>query len=130
MKLANIKNILLEHISFDSPRATAVNLGLIILLLALIPTSTIIKAPTLCIFKTIILPAAFHSHCPSSGLFMDCNCPACGLIRSTSRLLHGDIQGSINHNRMGIFVLLLMLYLIAINSLKAFKGSSDKDQGA
>ncbi|MFH0870671.1 MAG: DUF2752 domain-containing protein [archaeon] len=128
MKITKIKRILLEHISFDSPRAVAINLTLILVLLAIIPTSAINNAPATCIFKTIILPAVFHE-CPSSGIFRDCECPGCGLTRSVSRLLHGDIAGSIDYSRMGIVVLLVMLYLTAINGAKAFKGSWDKDLG-
>lgn len=126
---AGIKKILLEHISFDSPRAIAINLAIILMLLAIIPTSAISRSPTGCIFKTIILPAVFHG-CPESGIFKGCECPGCGLTRSVSRLLHGDITGSMDLNRMGIFVLLLMLYLMTINGIRAFRGSSGKGQAA
>jgi hypothetical protein len=109
------KKVLLDVVSFNNPQVIFFNLFLVLLILAIIPTSVLSNSPSRCVFKTIILPIVFHGHCPTSGYFIDCNCPACGLTRGMSRLLHGDLAGAYAFNRMVFAVFGIIVVLIIQN---------------
>jgi hypothetical protein len=110
-----------DCISFNSPKAIIFNLALILLLLAIIPTFYLERSPVTCIFKSTILPLVFHHNCPTEGFFADCNCPACGLTRAMSRLLHGDLQGALEYNLLIVPVSLTILFLLVTNLVKLRK---------
>lgn len=118
---SKLKNFLLDLISFNSPQAIAVNLFLIFLILAILPTEWLTYSPVKCIFKHVILPIVFHGNCPSFGLFANCECPACGMTRGMSRLLHGDINGALNYNGLVIILFIVMIIVFAINLVKSIK---------
>lgn len=114
-KISRLKNIFFNVLSFGTPQAIVFNLLSIIILLAAIPTHYLDKFPGKCIFKTVILPLIFRGNCPKTGLFAGCECPACGLTHAMSRLLHGDLTGAWQYNKMVFIVLPLMVTLIIIN---------------
>jgi hypothetical protein len=117
---SKLNKFFFELISFSTPLARVINLSLIILILAVVPTGLLYHNPVKCVFKTVILPVIFDN-CPTSGFFMDCNCPACGMTRGMSRLLHGDLIGAWNFNRMVFIVFLVMLIIIIKDSRVAYK---------
>ena len=88
------------------------------MLLAIVPTDFLIYSPIKCVFKNIILPFLFNGNCPTTGIFADCECPACGLTRGMSRLLHGDISSAIEYNFLVIPVFIVMIFVITINLIK------------
>lgn len=98
-----------------------INLSSILLLLALVPTRIIESAPKLCVFKNIIIPLFFQGHCPITGFFLDCSCPACGLTQAMSHLLHGEVSIAWGYNKGIFLVLLVMISLMAINGWKWYK---------
>ncbi|MBN2459767.1 DUF2752 domain-containing protein [Candidatus Woesearchaeota archaeon] len=121
MKPAKLKKIVLDLISFNTPQAIVFNLVVILLVLALLPTSTITTFPSSCIFKNFILPAVYHGDCPDSGLFAGCECPACGLTRAMSRLLHGDFAGAWDFNPLVFLVFPAMLAMIGLNLKRSLR---------
>lgn len=42
-------------------------------------------------------------------------CPLCGLCRSISSLLHGDLAASLRYHPLGVIVTVLLVYLTALN---------------
>jgi hypothetical protein len=120
-RILRAKKIILDIISFNTPVAIVFNLLLIIFLLAVLPAPVLEMSPFKCVFKTIILPAVFLGNCPTTGLFALCNCPACGLLRGVSRLLHGDLAGALALNKLSVIVLLVMIALIIANFTKIAK---------
>ncbi|MFA6461275.1 MAG: DUF2752 domain-containing protein [Candidatus Woesearchaeota archaeon] len=69
----------------------------------------------------MIIPLFFHNHCPITGFFSGCNCPACGLTRAMSHLLHGEVSLAWGYNKGVFLVLLVMISLIVINAWKWYK---------
>ncbi len=120
-ELNKLKFIFLDFLSFDSPQAKVLNLSFILIILRIIPTNLLSASPVKCIFKTNLLPLVFKGHCPVSGIFGGCNCPACGMTRGMSRLLRGDLIGAWNFNKIVFLVFLVMVVLIAINLLEVVK---------
>lgn len=116
-----IKNVFLDLVSFGSPQAIVFNLLSIFLILGIAPTESIKYFPSRCIFKTLILPLILGGKCPDSGFFVDCNCPACGLTRAMSRLLHGDLIGAWNFNKLVFLVFIIMVVLFVVNLIKTIR---------
>jgi len=112
------KTSIIEFLSFGSPRAVVYNLSAILLALAIVPTAFLGRLPVKCIWKSYVIPLFFKHNCPTSGIFTDCRCPACGLTRGVSSILHGEFSVGQNYNRLSIFVLLFMIGLIIYNLLK------------
>jgi len=112
------KTSIIEFLSFGSPRAVVYNLSAILLALAIVPTAFLGRLPVKCIWKSYVIPLFFKHNCPTSGIFTDCRCPACGLTRGVSSILHGEFSVGQNYNRLSIFVLLFMIGLIIYNFLK------------
>jgi hypothetical protein len=108
----------LDLISFNSPQAITINIFLIFLVLAIIPASSIIYSPVKCVFKNIILPFVFQNNCPTEGLFAHCECPACGMTRGMSRLLHGDIADALRYNRGVPVLFFAMVFVLFLNTVK------------
>ena len=121
VRFAEIKRIFLDLVSFNTPQAKVFNLSAILIALASVPTKYLSYSPVKCVFKNVILPLVFRGNCPTSGIFAGCECPACGMTRAMSRLLHGDIVGAYNFNKGVFLVLLVMLVLIAINLVKSVR---------
>jgi hypothetical protein len=105
------KEVFFDFLSFASPEARVFNLSSILLILGVMPTDSLGYSPVKCVFKHFLLPLIFNGACPSDGLFADCNCPACGMTRGMSRLLHGDLEGAMSMNR---FVIVLLVAMIAV----------------
>ncbi|MBU0472102.1 MAG: DUF2752 domain-containing protein [Nanoarchaeota archaeon] len=120
-KLKALKNIFFDIISFGSPQARVFNLTSILLILRVIPTSGLSYSPFKCIFKHFLLPLIYRGNCPTTGLFANCECPACGLTRAMSRLIHGDLTGALAFNKLVILVFIVMITLIIINAIKIIK---------
>ena len=118
-----IKDFLLELLSFSTPRAIVINMSSIFLALRILPTTSLVGSPIKCVFKTYIIPLFFTS-CPTSGFFAFCNCPACGLTRAMSRLLHGDLSGAISYNKLVIPVFGIMLFLLVLNVFRIYKNKN------
>jgi hypothetical protein len=112
---AKIKKVFLDIVSFNTPQARVFNLCAVLVGLAVVPTKHLVYFPIRCVFKHVILPFVFGGNCPTTGLFAGCECPACGMTRAMSRLLHGDIVGAYNFNKGVFLVLLVMLVLIVVN---------------
>ncbi|MFC1741961.1 DUF2752 domain-containing protein [Nanoarchaeota archaeon] len=123
---SDVKKIFLEFVSFDSPRAVVVNLSVILGGLAAVPTSVLSQGPGLCVFKHFLLPLVFNGDCPSDGFFAGCSCPACGMTRGMSRLLHGDPSGAWRFNRMVFVVLAVMVGLIVVNAVRIVRQRKKK----
>ncbi|MCK5282459.1 MAG: DUF2752 domain-containing protein [Nanoarchaeota archaeon] len=119
MKFKKIKTIFFDILSFGTPQAKVFNLSSILLILASVPTEYLKYSPVKCVFKHFLLPLIFNGTCPIDGIFANCNCPACGLTRGMSRLLHGDIGGALKFNRLVLIVFFVMLTLIIINIIKS-----------
>lgn len=116
LKVMNWKNKVKKYftniISFATPEAKVFNLSSIFFILAVVPTEKLGYSPIKCIFKHFLLPLIFNGNCPSDGIFANCNCPACGLTRGMSRLLHGDIHGALYFNKLVIIVFIVMVSII------------------
>lgn len=124
IKIQNkLLSFLIDCLSFNTPKAIVFNLSSILLILAVIPTKVIVNLPTICIFKNFILPIAFKGKCPTSGLFANCECPACGLTRAMSSLLHGNLQAALGYNHLVIIVFIVMVFIIIINLIKIKRNS-------
>jgi hypothetical protein len=119
-KESKIKTFFIEILSFSTPKARVINLSSIFLLLTVIPTKYLIYSPVKCAFKNFLLPLFFHGHCPISGLFANCNCPACGMTRGMSRLLHGDFSGAWNFNKLVFIVFTIMMFILIKDSITLF----------
>ena len=120
MNLKTLKNIFFDILSFGSPGAIVFNLSLILLILAIIPFNYLIYSPVKCVFKHVIFPFIFGS-CPTSGLFSECNCPACGLTRGMNRLLHGEFSLAWEYNPLVYLVFLIIVIMIIVNGIKVYK---------
>lgn len=127
-RIQRAKKIALDIISFNTPQAIVFSLFVVILLLAVLPAPVLELSPFKCVFKSFLLPLVFSGHCPASGLFAGCKCPACGLTSGVSRLLHGDLAGALALNKLSVIVLFVMIALIVINIVKMLKGSANKNQ--
>lgn len=119
--MGRIKKIILDIISFNTPEARFFNLDSILILLRIIPTSSLESSPIKCVFKTYLLPLIFKGSCPTTGIFVGCNCPACGMTRGMSRLLRGDFLGAYEYNKLVFLVFLVMILLLVYNGYKVFK---------
>jgi hypothetical protein len=115
MNRFNLKRFILDLISFNTPQAKVINLGLILLILAILPTNNLSYSLFKCVFKHFLLPLIFGGICPTSGLFANCACPACGMTRALSSLLHGQINSAWNFNPLVFILLPVMVALIIIN---------------
>lgn len=118
------KKLFFDIVSFGTPGAIVFNLSMVLFVLFIIPTKYLLYSPVKCVFKNFLFPLVFKGYCPSSGLFADCECPACGLTRAMSRLLHGDFAGAYAHNRLVFVVFLVIIAIIIINLAKIAKKSS------
>ena len=127
-RIQRAKKIVLDIISFNTPQAIVFSLSVIILLLALLPAPVLELSPFKCVFKNFLLPLVFSGHCPTSGLFAGCKCPACGLTTGVAQLLHGDLAGALASNKLSVIVLFVMIALIVINIVKIIKGPTNKNQ--
>ncbi len=122
MKISKkVKPVFLDLISFGSPQAIVFNLTTIFILLFITPTKNLVYSPVKCIFKNVLLPLIFRGNCPTSGLFANCEDPACGLTRAMSSLLHGDFFAAWNFNK-GVYLLFsVMIIVLIINLVKTIK---------
>lgn len=123
--MRKFSSFFLDCAGFRTQKAIVFNLSFIILLLAIIPTDTLANTPVKCVFKHLILPTIFQGDCPETGVFAGCNCPACGLTRGMSRLLHGDMDGALSFNPLTIPLFIIMISLIIINTIRIFYGQEE-----
>jgi hypothetical protein len=107
--------LVLDCVSLGSPQAIVIDFSIILLVLLILPTSSLHVLPYRCVFKHVILPFVFRGNCPTSGLFAECNCPGCGLTRGISRLLHLDFAGAWEYNPLSFAVLGVMVVLLVVN---------------
>jgi hypothetical protein len=118
LKLKNqIKKLWLKLsriITFSSRKIIIFNLLSILAILRIVPPE---KIGSLCVFKNFIFPLLFKS-CPTKGLFIACECPACKLTRSTAYFLHGNIEKALELNKLVILTMVIILSLIIINLYK------------
>jgi hypothetical protein len=116
--MGRIKSVFFEFLSFNSERAKVINLSSILFLLAVIPTRMIENGHSICIFKNFIFPAIFGENCSFLG---GCDCPACGMTRSFSNILHGNLKRAWSFNKLAFITLTVMIILIIINVIKLIK---------
>ncbi|MFA6088399.1 MAG: DUF2752 domain-containing protein [Candidatus Woesearchaeota archaeon] len=121
-----LKSFFLELLSFSTPRAIVINISSIFLALRLLPTNVLSGSPITCVFKTYIIPLFFQHGCLTYGFFAFCNCPACGITRGMSRLLHGDLFGAIGYNKLVIPVFGIMIFLLVLNAFRLYKNKTLK----
>lgn len=100
-----IKKIFLNIISFGSPKSRIFIFSSIFSFLILLPTKFLEKGPTICVFK----------------LVLNKECPACGMTRAMSRLLHLDFIGAWNFNKLVFIVFGLMIFLLIKDIIKIKK---------
>ena len=112
-----------DLISFNGPRAIVINLGLILLLLFLLPTSIVLQGPKISLYQNVV--PLLVKNCPNAGFFSNCELPSYGLTRGMSRLLHGDVAGALSYNRGTIYLFLVMLVLLIINLWKIHKNDEN-----
>lgn len=117
--MGRIKSVFLEFLSFDSERAKVINLSSILLLLTIIPTKIIENGHSICIFKNFTFPIIFGENCSFLG---SCDCPACGMTRSFSNILHGNIKRAWSFNKLAFISLTIIITLVIINAIKLIKG--------
>ncbi len=117
-RIDRFKKFFLSFLSFDNPKTIVFNLTSILVILAVVPTKYLVYSPVKCIFRNVILPLIFRGSCPLTGFFAGCQCPACGMTRAMSRLLHGDVIGAWYFNRGVFLVLVVMIILIGVNVVK------------
>lgn len=115
----NIFDFLKDLISFGTPQAIVFNIFLIFLIFSLIPTTTIENTHSVCIFKNIILPIIYENNCPTQGLFANCECPACGMTRAMSSILHLKFKQAYNYNKFIFPLILAMIIILITNSIKS-----------
>ena len=108
----------LELLGFSTPRAVVIDLVLILAVLAFVPTELLVYSPVKCVFKNVLFPLLFRGSCPTSGPFAGCDCPACGMTRGMSRLLHGDLAGAWAYNPLVFVVAALMVVLLIVNGVR------------
>jgi len=116
MKFKKIKTLFLDILSFGTPQARVFNIFFIFFILGVVPTGSLEYSPINCIFKQFLLPLVFRGNCPTSGLFANCECPACGLMHAISRLLHGDFAGAWSFNKL-VFIVFIVMTVILITNL-------------
>ncbi len=121
MRKSRALKIALDLVSFNTSQAIAINLALILLVIALLPTPALTYSPFKCVFRNYLLPIVFSGNCPTTGFFAGCKCPACGLTTALSRLLHGDFAGAWAFNKLSFAVLAVMAALIVINLVKSVR---------
>jgi hypothetical protein len=107
-----------DLISFGTCQAIVINIFLIFLFLAIIPTSNLEKTHVPCLFKKIIIPFLYNYDCPTTGFFENCECPACGMTRAMSNLLHGNLNTALSFNKGIIILFPLMIIIFFINLRK------------
>ncbi|MFA7243792.1 MAG: DUF2752 domain-containing protein [Patescibacteria group bacterium] len=67
------------------------------------------------------MPLFFGSHCPSSGFFVGCRCPGCGMTHALSALMHGNLHAAIDYNILVVPLSLVVLYLIISSIIHLYK---------
>jgi len=112
-----LKKFLLELLSFTTARAKVINLSVVLGVLRIIPSENL---GSYCVFKNFIFPLIFKT-CPTKGLFAGCECPACGLTRATSQILHGNLQEAWNLNKLIIIVFPVIIFILVFNIYKLIK---------
>jgi len=115
------KKIIFEYLSFGSAKAVVVNFSVILVALGIIPTAFWDRTPNICIWRRFISPLIFQNNCPTSGIFADCHCPACGLTHAMSYLLHGNFTAAYESNNLVFVVVGLILFLVIYNLINLKK---------
>jgi|SRR3989344_1410966 len=103
--LKKTKYFLFDLLSFNTPQARVINITLIFLIAALVPTDKLHYLPVRSVWKDV-----FHIELYSVGL-----------TRAMSRLFHGDLIGAWNFNKLVFPVLAVMLSLLVLNLIKSIK---------
>ena len=116
-------SLLLELLSFNSARAKIINFCSILFLFFIVPTRIVENGHSLCIFKNIFFPLIFGENCSFLG---GCNCPACGMFRAFSNILHGNIKKAWQFNKLSFVALAIMVALIVINTINLIKHKRKK----
>ncbi len=79
----------------------------------------------------LVLLATANSHdhhftlCPLANLGLSW-CPGCGLGRSITALMHGDVKESFSHHWFGIPALMIIVYRIYQLSYQAINNNKEK----
>ena len=90
--------------------------------------SSLIRSPVLlapsaigaaCCLLVVVDPATgIYPPCPSQAL-LGLDCPACGGLRATSALLHGDLASFADHNLLLVVVFPLLIAWWVVTALRA-----------
>jgi len=103
--LRRIGTFLLEILSFGSARARAINFGGILLILTLWPTDWLHYMPVRSVWENVFGFRPYSS----------------GMMRALSRLLHGDVEGAWDFNKLAFIALPLMVWLCVANGYRWFQ---------
>jgi hypothetical protein len=85
---------------FLGARARLVACAIVGALLIMIPTSMLVRLPSFCLFKN------------SFGV----ECLGCGMVRAASCLMHGDIGGAAQFNRL-VFALVPLVCVVVVRDI-------------
>jgi hypothetical protein len=89
--------------------------------LSIIPTEDLHFLFFKSVFKDILLPWIYEGNCPTMGFLKDCNVYSTGETRGLSRLLHGDLLGAYNYNKLVFLLFLTIIAVLIINLIKVYK---------
>ncbi len=111
----------LNLIDLSRPQSVLFVLGSGLFIFAIVPFDWINNSPYNCLWKAYIIPFFFKGHCPTTGLFMDCNCPGCGMTRALWQILHGNFNEAFSLNHLSPLVFVLIISLLSINIYKLLR---------
>ena len=103
----NLKKFLGDLISFNTPRAIVFNLSIILIILAIIPTDKLHYLPIRSVYENVFGFMPYSS----------------GLTRALSSLLHGNLSGAWNYNKLVFVVLATTIILIVTNINRSVNSS-------
>ena len=115
LKATNWKNkysTIIEIVSLSTPKGRVIAFSFLFSILALLPTRVLSNSPVKCIFKEYVLPFFYKGTCPTSGFFAYCNCPACGMTRGLSSILHGRFIDAWYFNKLSFVVFSIMIFIV------------------
>jgi hypothetical protein len=103
--------VFLEVVSFGSPRAIVFNLVVVFVILFLMPTGELGLLPVRSLFS--LAGVKWYS---------------VGLTRAMSRLLHGDVAGAYEMNKLVFVLFVAMVSVLVVNVVKMRRNDNPRHQ--